>query len=134
MHEIPPLDAPGLRRFALTTGAIVVLLFGGLLPWLLGAAWPLWPWIAGGALAAWGLVAPATLGPVYQGWMRFGLLLGRVTTPIVMGAVFFLVVTPVGLVMRALRRDPLARRFDAAATSYRVPSEEPRKDGLEHPF
>ena len=50
--DIPELDAAGLRRFALVTGAILAVLFGVLLPWLFGFGFPLWPWIVAGVLAA----------------------------------------------------------------------------------
>jgi hypothetical protein len=133
-HEIPVLDAKGLRRFGLTTGAIVAVLFGVLLPWLLGAAWPLWPWLVAGVLGVWALIAPAYLDRVYHGWMRLGMLLGLLTTPIVLGVVFYLVVTPVALGMKVFGRDPLKRRFERDAASYRVPSERPPPERLERPF
>jgi hypothetical protein len=55
-----------------------------------------------------GLVAPGSLGPVYRGWMRFGLALSRFTTPIFLGIMYFLVFLPFGLVMRRFRQ-PLVR-------------------------
>ena len=134
MHEIPELDRDGLRSFGLTTGAIVAGLFGLLFPWLVGVGIPWWPWIVAGVLAAWALLAPTTLAPVYRQWMRLGLLLSRVTTPLVLGAVFFLVFLPAGLVMRVFGRDPLARRFDRSAASYRTPSRRPDRDSLQRPF
>jgi hypothetical protein len=91
MHDIPELDAKGLRSFALTTGGIVVALFGLLLPWLLDLGFPIWPWVLAAVLGVWGLAAPATLRPVYRGWMRFGLLASRITTPIILGIVFYVV-------------------------------------------
>jgi hypothetical protein len=66
--------------------------------------------------------------------MRFGLLLSRITTPIIMGVVFYLMITPMAL-WRRLRRGPdaMARQFDDSA-SYRVPSEAPSKDNLKRPY
>ncbi len=133
-HEIPHLDNKGLREFGLTTGAIVAGLFGLFFPWLLERSFPLWPWIILGVLAVWALIAPATLNPVYRGWMRFGLLLSRVMTPLVMGILFFLVISPVALVMRLAGRDPMQRRFDPEAASYRVTSAKPPSNKLEKPF
>lgn len=133
-HDIPELDAAGLRRFSFTVGAALVVVFGLLAPWLFGFGWPVWPWLVAGVLVAWGLVAPASLGPVYRGWMRFGLLLNRIVSPLVLGIMFFLVIAPVALVMRLAGRDPLARKLDRNATSYRVPSEAPPKEQMERPF
>jgi hypothetical protein len=53
---------------------------------------------------------PARLGPVHRAWMGFARLISRVTTPIVMGVVFFIVVTPIGELMRLFGRRPLERR------------------------
>jgi hypothetical protein len=67
------------------------------------------PWLGGlgGLLVLAGLVIPRQLGPVYRAWMGLALVLSKVTTPIFMGIVFFLVITPVGLLMRALGKRPL---------------------------
>ena len=89
MHEIPELDRKGLRDFGLVTGAIFVALFGLFFPWLLELNIPTWPWVLGSILAVWGLAAPATLRPLYRAWMKLGLMLSKITTPIVLGIVFF---------------------------------------------
>ncbi len=134
MHDIPKLDRKGLREFALVTGGILALLFGLFFPWLLEKSYPLWPWIVAGVLGAWGLAAPMSLQPVYHGWMKFGLLLSRVTTPLILGIVFYGVIMPMGLVMRLMGRDPMMRRFDDAAESYRVIHEKPPRKNVERPF
>ena len=133
-HEIKALDRNGLREFGIVTGAIVAVLFGLLLPWLLGTRIPLWPWVLAGILVAWALVAPGSLGPVYRVWMRFGLLIGSVTTPLILGIVFFLLIMPMGLVMRAFGHDPLSRALDEEAASYRVPSQKTDAESIERPF
>jgi F0F1-type ATP synthase assembly protein I len=132
--DIPELDRQGLRKFALSTSAIVVVLFGLFFPWLLEADFPVWPWIVAGGLGGWGLVAPASLRPVYRGWMRFGLLLNRIVQPVILGVLFFLIITPTSALMRILRRDAMARSFDENAKSYRVPSVKRAKSHMERPF
>jgi hypothetical protein len=132
--DIPELDRQGLRQFALSTGAIIAVLFGLFFPWLLDVHFPTWPWIVAGVLAGWGLAAPASLRPVYRGWMRFGLLLNRITTPIILGILFFFVITPTSALLRVFRRDAMARSFDEEAKSYRVPSTERPKSHMERPF
>jgi len=133
-HEIPELDARGLRRFGLTTGAIVAVLFGAFFPWIFERAFPTWPWIVCGVLGLWAVAAPSTLRVVYQGWMRLGLLLNRVTTPIVIGVLFVVVIVPIALVMRVAKSDPMRRELDRTATTYRVPSRKPPRENLERPF
>jgi hypothetical protein len=133
-HPIPDLDAKGLRQFAMTTAGMVAVLFGLFLPWLLKAAWPLWPWVIAGILALWGLIAPRSLRPIYRGWMRLGLLLSRITTPLILGLVFFIVFVPAGFIMRLFRHDPMRRHAAPEAISYRCPSETPAPDSLEKPY
>lgn len=133
-NSIPELDRKGLRGFGLVTGGLIAALFGWFFPWLLETGLPLWPWAVGGALTLWALVAPASLQPVHRWWMRLALLLSRITTPIVLGAVFFLVIVPVALLMKMMGRDPMARRFDEIITSYRVPSRQAPREHMEQPF
>ena len=85
-HAIPELDRSGLRQFGITTGIIVAVLFGVFFPWLLEAGFVLWPWVLCGLLALMGLVAPMSLRPVYKIWMRFGLMMSRFPTPLIMGS------------------------------------------------
>lgn len=134
MHEIAELDVKGLREFGLTTGGIVIVLFGLILPWLFGVDYPLWPWILGSVLGTWALIAPASLDSVYKGWMKFGLLVSKVTTPLVLGIVFYFVFSPVGWVMRLFGYDPMKRELNDDAPSYRKPSQPANKNHVERPF
>jgi hypothetical protein len=59
------------------------------------------------AFALGGLLMPGRLGPVYRGWMGFAHAISKVTTPIFMGVVYYLVITPIGLVRRTLGGNPL---------------------------
>jgi hypothetical protein len=131
---IPELDRRGLRSFGLATGLTVGALFGVALPWLLGHQVPLWPWPVVAALIGLAAAAPNLLRPIYRAWIAFGLLMSRITTPLLLGALFVLVVTPIALV-RALRgHDPLARRFARGDRSYRIASKPAAARDLERPF
>jgi hypothetical protein len=59
-----------------------------------------------------GTVVPGRLGPVYRAWMGLAHLISRVTTPIFLAIVYFLVIGPIGLLMRALGRNPLRHEPD----------------------
>lgn len=100
------------------------------------AAVGLWPLGAGSAVRAWALgvglvflvaalARPGLLRPLNRLWFRFGLLLNRVVNPLVMGLLFYFTVTPIGLVMRALGKDPLRLRFDRGAPSYWIERQPP---------
>ena len=131
--DIPELDASGLRQFGLTTGAIVAVLFGVIFPYFLDLSWPLWPWIVFAVLGIWAIIAPMSLGPVYRGWMRFGMLLSKITTPLIMTLLFFIAIFPGSLLMRLFRKDPMHRSFDDSA-SYRVKAKQPSVENLEKPY
>ena len=75
------------------------------------------------AIAAFG--APATLRPLNWLWHRFGLLLHRIVSPLVMGAIFFLAVTPVALIMRLFGKDTLSLRLRRDLKTYWIARETP---------
>jgi hypothetical protein len=133
-HDIPELDGKGLRNFGLTFGAIVGGLFGLVFPLILGRSMPVWPWVIFTIFSTWAVVAPESLRPVYVAWMRFGLLMSRITTPLIMGLVFFLVVTPSGLLRRWVAGDVLTRQWDHNTDSYRIKSKESAREHVERPY
>jgi len=133
--DIPTLDNLGLRKFGLTTGAIIVVLFAFLFPWIFDmAAMPMWPWLIAGLLWVPALLIPRVLGPVYTTWMKIGHAIGWVNTRIILGVLFYALVLPMGLIMRLFGKDPMARKVDNSASSYRVKSVNSPKDRLEKPF
>jgi hypothetical protein len=67
------------------------------------------------------LVRPSLLHPANRIWTTLGLLLGRVVNPIVMALLFYLVFTPVAILMRAMGKDPLRLAADPEADSYWIP-------------
>ena len=104
------------RSFGLVFAAVFLII--SLFP-LLGSGGVRW-WslaIAGVFLVA-GLTFPDVLRPLNKLWFRFGLLLNKIVSPIVMGILFFLTVTPVGLLKRIGDADLLRQKFDPNAASY----------------
>ncbi len=96
----------------------VVFLLVGLLPLRHGATlrW----WAVGLALAfvLAALLAPRFLAPLNRLWARFGDLLHKVTTPLIMGFLFYGALTPWGALMRLAGKDPLQLKRKTAAASY----------------
>ena len=123
-----------LRKFGLTTGIVIALLFGLFFPWVLNKAYPVSPWIISTVLILWALVAPSTLGPIYKVWMKIGHALGWVNSRIILGIMFYLIITPVGVFMRLIGKNPLKLKIDKSATTYRVKSEDLEKSRIEKPF
>jgi hypothetical protein len=108
-HGIPArLTAAEGRRFGLTVGLAFLALAG--LAWWRGrvhtsaAFAPL-----GGLLVLAGLLVPTHLGPVYRAWMGLAHRMSQITTPVFLGIVFYLVLTPVGMLMRLFGGRPLPR-------------------------
>ena len=133
-YTIPELDAKGLRRFAFTMSVIVILLFGFLFPYLFGYPWPIWPWIIAAVFVLWGGVFPLTFKPIYTIWMSFGLLMSKITTPLILGIMFFLLITPVAFLMRLVKKDPMERKLDSKVKSYRVIRDESIENDFKRPF
>ena len=59
-----------------------------------------------------GLINSKLLTPLNKLWFKFGIFLGRIISPIIMGIIFFLVVTPIGFLMRVLRKDVLNLKYN----------------------
>ena len=89
----------------------------------------LWPLKSQGDLRLWafilslvflvlGVLNSKFLTPLNKLWFKFGILLGSIVSPIVMGAVFFIVVTPVGLIMRFLGKDLLRINKNKPVSTY----------------
>jgi hypothetical protein len=118
------------RKFAWTVGTAFLAL-AGLFWWrdretvaaILGGL--------GGVLWLAGIAVPRQLGPLHRGWMGLAHLISKVTTPIFMGVVFFVVIMPVGLIMRLVGHNPVRHR--AVNGSYWKARTEPR-GGLTNQF
>jgi saxitoxin biosynthesis operon SxtJ-like protein len=108
-----------LRQFGLMVGGMFLLI--GLWPFV----WRqepvrIWAVVPGSLLAVAGLMMPGVLKQVYQGWMRVGHVMGWVNTRIILGVLFYGIVTPMAIVMKLAGRDPMRRGFEPDAQTYRV--------------
>ena len=100
---------------------------------LLIALWPLsynseiriWSFLLSIIFLILGLLNSKILSPMNKIWFKFGLLLGKFVSPLVMGIIFFLVVTPIGLIMRILKKDLLSLKYNKNST-YWIEKNEPK--------
>ncbi len=111
---------PG-RQQLLVFGLAWLVFFGiwGVVAWTKAAptlARGLWVWA--GAIPIAGLFFPRGLRWVYVGLSYATYPIGFVVSHVVLAIIYYLLLTPIGLIMRLLRYDPLSRRFDAQAPSY----------------
>lgn len=134
MQDLTSSDTRPLREFGLGLGLLLVLVFWLLLPWLGERPRPVWPLVAGGSVAALALAWPPAVLPVYRALRPVAKVIGTVNTWVLLGAVFFGILLPLGWVLRSLGRLQYRTGFDPGATTYRVDLQRERVTRLEEPF
>ena len=90
----------------------VVFLLIAIYPILSDGDLRLWSLIISLVFLILGLINSRLLTPLNKLWFKFGILLGKIISPVIMGIIFFLVVTPIGLLMRLLKKDVLNLSFN----------------------
>jgi hypothetical protein len=125
---------PSDRNFGLTTGTMLALI--AVWKSYSGSAWGLVCGGLGVTLIGCGLVRPKLLSPLNHIWLQFGLMLHRLTSPLVMAVLFYGTILPVGLLMRGFGKDPLRLRLNRAADSYWLPRTDvrPPSDAMRQQF
>ena len=105
------------RSFGLVFAVFFAII--GLLPLMHRDGPRIWSLAIAGVFALAAVAFPSALAPLNRLWARIGALLHKGVSPIVLGILFFLVITPMGVLMRLLGKDPLRLRRDASgAKSY----------------
>ena len=120
------------RKFGLLVGGAFLVI--GILLWR--RAHPTGATVAGAVgafLVLGGLAVPARLEPIYRAWMKLALMISKVTTPIFMSVLFYLVLPPAGLLARLVGHRPLVNRR-TAPTYWRSRAEGERQGAMDHQF
>jgi hypothetical protein len=134
MRVLTPRDHKELREFGLGLALLIALTFWGLLPWLGDRPRPVWPLIASALLGVAALAWPVAIYPVYRLLLPVARVLGVVNTWLLLGAVFFGMLLPIGWVLRLLGRLQYETRQDPGAATYRIEVDPHREVRLEEPF
>jgi hypothetical protein len=134
MRVLTLKDRKELREFGLGLALLIVLVFWGLLPWLGDRPRPAWPLVAGGVLALGALAWPVAIYPVYRLLLPVARVVGVINTWVLLGAVFFGMLLPIGWVLRLLGRLQYETRQDPGAATYRIDVDPDRVVRLEEPF
>ena len=121
MHEhVPrhqdPLQSSSDRIFGFVFSGVFLVI--ALNPLLDAHAIRIWAVGVAGILLLLATLIPRALAPANRLWTKFGLLLHKIISPVVLCVLFFLVVTPTGLLMRLFGKDPLSLAFNPAASTY----------------
>ncbi|MBS0517552.1 MAG: hypothetical protein JSR90_02610 [Proteobacteria bacterium] len=111
------------RGFGLVFAGFFALVSG--LSWWRGHAGWHWTLPLAALFLIVALVYPRILNPLNRLWLKFGLLLYKVVNPIVLGLLFFVTITPIGVLMRATGKDFLRLKLDRGARSYWIEREPP---------
>lgn len=108
-----------LRQFGLLVGVVFTVI--GLWPMVFrGEPLRLWAVGIGGLLIACGGMLPQVLRPVHTAWMGMGHILGWINTRILLGIVFYALVTPIGLLRRLMGNDTMRQVGAETSSTYRV--------------
>lgn len=139
MHDHKPhiMSTAELRKFGWVTGLLIILFIGVLLPWLADKSILAWQEITlpiGAVLILWSFIHPASLTHVYKPWMYLAEKIGWVNTRIIMALLFYVIIMPIGVVMRLFGHDPMARKFETQMQSYRITKAPQPKDHMETPY
>jgi len=128
------MDAVLLRNFGLTLAFVFSGIIGFLLPLIRDKGIVSWPFWVGVPLCLLSLIRPHWLHILYKPWMKIGHGLGFINTRILLSLFFFVLITPMGLVLRLLKKDPLTRYYEKDKVSYRKIRPSQPIQHMERPF
>ena len=94
----------------------IVFLLIATYPLLKGNDLRIWSLLISFGFLILGLINSKILSPLNKLWFKFGLILGKIISPLIMGIIFFVVVTPIGIVMRVLKKDLLNLKYNQKET------------------
>ena len=118
------INLPTNRNFGLVF--FIVFLIISLWPLLSQNEIRYWALISSIIFLILGLLNSNMLLPLNKIWMQFGIFLGKIISPIIMALIFFIIVTPIGLLMRLLRRDLLNLKYNKKSKSYWIEKTGPK--------
>lgn len=131
---LKPDDHAGLRRFGISIGLALPMIFMALLPWLFNYPMPLWPVLIPLWLLPLAMVTPGLLYYPYRLWMAVFGVVGIINTYLILSLVFVLLITPMGLVLRLLGKLQYQKRRSCSDHSNWQNSTVPQAKNLEEPF
>ena len=105
------------RNFGLVFFIVFILV--AIYPVTKGGEFRLWSLLISSIFLILGLLNSKLLSPLNKIWFKFGLFLGRIISPLIMGIIFFMVVTPIGILMKVFKKDLLDLRYNKDKTYWK---------------
>lgn len=128
------LSKPNLRKFGIIM-AVAFLVVAAII-YFKHKAVVFWPFFVSGAFGLTGIGVPVLLKPVYVIWMKLAFILGWVNTRLILFALFYLLITPIAVMLKLFRNDLLEKKIEKERPSYwkRKEAKEFLKDDYERQF
>ncbi|WP_412971850.1 SxtJ family membrane protein [Glaciecola sp. MF2-115] len=129
-------DTKAMRSFAISMAIFLPLVFMLVLPWIFNKPMPYWPLVISSTLMVLYFVYPRGIYNPYYLWMIIASILGWLNTRIILALVFYIVITPIGLVMKLLGKLQYKKQLKESSTWVIQDHNDDRKDKkrLEEPF
>ena len=129
-----PENRKQLRNFGFLFAGMLALVFGFVLPYFFEYSRPDWPLIIATVLIFCSLTFPRGLIIIKKPWMRLAKVLGKVNSFIILGLIFYAMITPYAFVLKMLRKKPIKSRVFRQTESYWIKSQVRDKSQMEAPY
>ena len=129
-----PENRKQLRNFGFLFAGMLALVFGFVLPYFFEYSRPDWPLIVATVLIFCSLTFPRGLIIIKKPWMRLAKVLGKVNSFIILGLIFYAMITPYAFVLKMLRKKPIKSRAFGTTESYWIKSQVRDKSQMEAPY
>jgi len=134
MHQIDSSNPQELRKFSRVMAVAIPLAFGLLIPWIWNLNYPLWPWGVAALFGLTGQFVPGILKWPYRAWFKLAEKLGWFNSRLILSIVYFLLFTPIALVLKLFGNSPLDKKGVLNEDSYRIVTPARDDSHFERPF
>lgn len=133
-HQIDAGNPQELQKFSRVMAVAIPLAFGLLIPWIWNLNFPVWPWLVAAFFGLTGQFAPGLLQWPYKAWFKLAEILGWFNSRVILSIVYFLLFTPIALLLKLFGNSPLDKKGILNENSYRIVSPTRDDSHFERPF
>jgi len=129
-----PESSKQLRTFGFVFASMVALVFSFVLPYLFEYNRPNWPLLVATIIVLCSIIFPRGLIIIKKPWMRFARLLGKINSFIILGLIFYVMITPYAFVLKMLGKKPIKNKVFGMTGSHWIKSKARDKSQMETPY